>query len=190
MIRDFSNHSWVEGACVVALGLLCTSGCARANIQETADAVADAVTELRDDVERQQLIRTELSRSAAERIAEAETETATRAASRDAELTRLPKSVRPLLEHSAEATEASDPRYTATLADEAGRRETVVGYVRHVDQLETLHRLLELLSEGSTKADVMLYLRVGAEAAGAAGKAWGEGTAPAKTPAKAPAKAE
>lgn len=167
----------------ILLVLICLSpalGCARARMQATAAEVAGAVDQLRADIETQALIRTELARSGAERVARGEVELATRAASRAGYRARLSEADEPLLRHSQAVSQASnqassegaDPRFAPTVAVEVERRETELGYRRHVDALATLSALLERLAEGALPSEISLYLQLGGEAAQAARDAW------------------
>jgi hypothetical protein len=147
-------------------------GCARANMQDSAAQVSDAVSDLRADVEIQQLIRTELARTGVERLARGDAELAIQEASRAAARPHLDKSVEPLLRHSKAVSDGADPRFVATIASEVERRETAVEYRRHVDELESLRVLLEHLSAGSIRHEIALYLELGAAAAEAANAEW------------------
>lgn len=150
-------------------------GCAHANMQDSAAQVADAVSDLRADVESQQQIRTELARTGVARLARSEAELATQEASRVAERPHLDAAVEPLLRHSKAVSDGADPRFVATIATEVERRETTVEYQRHVDELEALRALLEQLAAGVLRHEITLYLELGAAAAeaGHAGKvAW------------------
>lgn len=159
--------------CFVLIACVAPSlGCARANMQASAGQVAHAVEDLRADVETQQLIRTELARTGVQRIARGEAEVATREASRAADRPQLSKSARPLLRHSDAVSEGADPRFAPTMAAEVERRETGIGYTRHVDALDSIGALLEYLAEGALRDDIGLYLQLGAEAAEAARGAW------------------
>lgn len=153
------------------VGLL-ACGCARAKMQASAAQVADAVVELREDVEAQQLIRTELARTSVERLARSEAELATQEARRTAERARVDPSVEPLLRHSRAVSEAADPRFAPNIASELERRETAAGYRDHVDDLQSLSTLLMQLSTGLIRQEVELYLELGAAAAEAAKAEW------------------
>lgn len=163
-----------------ALAWVCASlGCARANMRDTASAVAGAVGELRVDVEHQQLLRTQLARSSASRIARSEAELATRAAGRQADRPHELRFLRvALLNLASTVADDADPRFVSTMADEVERREIEAGYLRHIDELESLRVLLQRLAEGSKRAELRLYLQVGAEAAAAAGSSWTAATTP------------
>jgi hypothetical protein len=154
------------------LALAC--GCARANMQDSAAQVADAVADLRADVESQQLIRTELARTGVERLARSEAELARQEASRAAERPRLNPAVEPLMRHSKAVSEGADVRFGETIATEVERRETAVEYRRHVDELEALRALLEQLAAGVLRHEIGLYLELGSAAAEAAKAQWDE----------------
>jgi len=157
---------------VWSIALVPALGCARAQMQGAAAQVAGAVDELRADVETHQLIRTELARSGVERVARGEAEVATREASRAAYRVQLSKAAKPLLRHSRAIAEGADPGFAPTLATEVERRETGVGYRRHVETLESLAALLERLADGALPDSIGVYLQLGAEAAEAAEGAW------------------
>ncbi|PRP90918.1 hypothetical protein ENSA5_59930 [Enhygromyxa salina] len=142
-------------------------------MRDSASAVAGAVGELRVDVEHQQQLRTELARSTASRIARVEAEIAAQAAGRQADRPNELQYLRVAFLNLARKTEEdADPRFVSTMADEVERREIEAGYLGHIDELESLRVLLQRLAEGSRRAEVELYLRVGAEAAAAAGASW------------------
>lgn len=166
-----SNHRLNSSllACLVLL-----AGCARSKMQASAAQVAVAVDELRADVEVQQLLRTELARTGAERLARSETELARHEASAAALRPQLSKAAEPLLHHSQVVSEAGDPRFAPTIAAEVERRAVGVEYREQVGELEALGALLEHLAEGSRRADVLLYLELGAAAAKAAKGTWTE----------------
>src|SRR5690606_28385059 len=153
-----------------------TFGCARAKMQASAAAVADAVDQLRADVESQQQIRTELARTGVERLARSEAELASHEASRAANRPRLSKAAEPLLRHSEAVSESADPRFAPTIATEVERRQARVEYRQHVDELEALAALLERLSVGSIRHEIELYLELGGAAAEDAKAAWPETT--------------
>ena len=160
--------------CVAALAC----GCAHGKMQDSAAQVADAVADLRADVEDQQLIRTELARTGVERLARSEAELATQEARRVAERQRLDPAVEPLLRHSKAVSEGADPRFMDTIASEVERRETTVEYRRHVDALESLRALLEQLAAGSLRHEIGLYLEIGRAAAEAAKAEWTDAQEP------------
>jgi hypothetical protein len=164
-----THHRLFETAAVV---LLVTCGCAHRRMQDNAAQVADAVTELRADVERQQLIRTELARSGVERLARAEAELAHDEAARAAGRAHSDPAVEGLVRHSKAVSEGADPRFAETIASEVERRETTIEYQRHVDELESLRALLERLSVGVVRGEIELYLELGAAAADAAKAEW------------------
>jgi hypothetical protein len=157
---------------ILGLTLGLVSGCARARMQEAATLVADSVDELRAGVETQQLIRTELARTGAERLARSEAEVATREAGRAAVRAKLSRAGEALLRHSQAVAESADPRFAPTIAREVERREISVEYRRHVDDLRALAHLLERLAKGAVREDVRIYLELGAAAAQAAESAW------------------
>jgi hypothetical protein len=163
-----TKSSIMSMLCVAAL----TCGCARAKMQDSAGRVAEAVGALRADVERQQGIRTELARNGVDRLARSEAELAAHEARRAATRARLSEAADPLLRHSKAVSEAADPRFVPTIAREIERRETAIEYRRHVDELESLHALLERLAAGSIRNEIELYLEVGGAAAEAAKAAW------------------
>lgn len=160
------------------IGLLCVGvlvgGCARAKMQDNAAKVAAAVGELREDVDSQQRIRTELARSGVERLARGEAELAAQKASRTANQPRVREGIEPLLLHSQAVREGADPRFVPTIASEVERRETSVEYRHRVDDLEALRALLERLAVGSIRGEIELYLQVGGAAAEAAKTKWTE----------------
>lgn len=158
------------------LALAC--GCAHGKMQDSAAQVADAVVDLRADVEDQQLIRTELARTGAERLARSEAELATQEARRTAERPHLDRDLEPLLRHSEAVSEAADPRFMDTIASEVERRETAVEYRRHVDELESLRALLEQLAAGSLRHEIGVYLELGSAAAEAAKAEWTDAQEP------------
>lgn len=167
------KRSIMRGLLLIAC-MISSLGCARARMQETAGKVANAVDELRADVATQQLIRTELARTGALRIARGEAEVATRAASRAADRPQLSSSAEPLLRHSDAVSDSADPRFAPTMAAEVERRETGIDYRRQVDALDSIGALLEDLAAGAFRDDVDLYLQLGAEAAEAARSAWNQ----------------
>jgi hypothetical protein len=160
-----------RGMFVVAV-LMC--GCAHKHMQDNAAQVADAVAELRTDVERQQLIRTEIARSGVERLARGEAELANHEAARAAARAHSSTAVEGLVRHSRAVSEGADPRFAETIATEVERRETAVEYRQHVDELESLRALLERLSVGVVRGEVELYIELGSAAAAAAKAEWTE----------------
>lgn len=163
------------GPSILCVAML-ASGCARQKMQASAAQVADAVEQLRADVESQQQIRTELARTGVDRLARGEAELAQHEAARAARRSRLSKGAEPLLRHSEAVSDGADPRFVPTIATEVERREARVEYRGHVDELEALAALLERLSVGSIRGEIELYLELGSAAAQAAKAAWTQPT--------------
>lgn len=162
---------------ILLVGLL-ACGCAHQKMQDSAAQVADAVADLRADVETQQLIRTELARTGVERLARSEAELARQEASRAAERPRLDPDVEPLMRHSKSVSEGADLRFGETIGTEVERRQTAVEYRRHVDELDSLRGLLEQLAAGVLRHEIELYLELGSAAAEAAKAQWDERSTP------------
>jgi hypothetical protein len=157
---------------IMTFALVAAVGCARAKMQASAAEVAAAVDELRADVEVQQLVRTELARTAAAQVSKSKAELAVHEQSKAGDRPQLSEAAEPLLRQSQAISEGSDPRFVPSIADEVDRRGETVEYRGHVDELEALTALLERLAEGSRRAEVQLYLELGAAAAEAAKDSW------------------
>ena len=169
----------IRRICTLALlnSVLLTTGCARKHMQASAARVKDSVDELRADVEVQQLIRTEFARTGAAQISRSEAELAAQEAARAALRPQLREAAEPLLTHSKAVSEGADDRFTPSIAVEVERRAVKVDYRDAVGELEALAGLLERLIEGSRRADIGLYIELGAAAADAAKYAWTDANA-------------